>query len=109
MVANFITTDNWVVDEQLTVAEMVDKILVGFEELDPSRKYMFIKWLRAHAGKVNNAVNVGEGLTAWFESMQHENIQWEYRLIMGEIGWWDRLDDQSLAKIMLADLARSNA
>jgi len=109
MVANLFTTDNWIVDEQLTVAEMVDKVLVCFEELDPVRKYMFIRWLRAHAGKMNNAVNVCEDLTAWFESMHHENIQWEYRLILDEIGWWDRLDEQALTKIMLAVLARSNA
>ena len=88
---------------------MVDEILVCFEELDPGRKYMFIQWLRAHAGKVNNAVNVCEDLTAWFESMHHENIQWEYCLILDEIGWCGRLDEQSLTKIMLADLARSNA
>lgn len=108
MVANLITTDDWIVDEQLTVVEMVDEILVCFEELDPSRKYMFIKWLQAHSGKMNKAVNVCEDLTAWFESMHHENVQWEYRLIMGEIGWWGRLDEQSLAKIMIADLARRN-
>ena len=95
------------VDEQLTVAEMVDEILVCLETLDPPRKYMFIKWLQAHARNVNDTVNVCESLTVWFESMQHENIQWEYSLIRDEIGWWGKLDEQSLTKIMLADLARS--
>jgi len=106
MVTDLITTGKWMVADQLTVADMVDEILVRFETLDPCRKYMFIKWLHAHGCQVKNTVNVCEGLTAWLESMQHENIQWEYHLIMDEIGWWGNLDEQSLTKIMLADLAR---
>jgi len=41
------------ISDQLTVAEMVDGILVRFETLDPRRKYMFIKWLQAHGDQVN--------------------------------------------------------
>ena len=107
MFANLITIGKWMASDQLTVAEMVDEILIRFGRLDPSRKYMFIKWLQAHACPMKNTVNTCEGLTAWLESMQQENIQWEYRLIMVEIGWWGNLDEQSLTKIMLADLARN--
>lgn len=96
------------VDEQLTVAEMVDAILVCFETLEPRRKYMFIEWLQAHTGQVKTTGTVCECLTAWLESMEQDSVQWEYRLIMDEIGWWDSLDEQSLTRIMLADLARSN-
>jgi len=109
MVANIITAHKWMISNQWTVAEMVDGILVRFSTLDPRRKYMFIEWLQAHSGKVKNTNNVCEGLTAWFESMRYENVQWEYRLIMDEIGWWGNLDEQSLAKIMLADLTRNGA
>lgn len=109
MVTNLLTTDKWIVDEQLTVAEMVDEILACFDTLDPCRKFMFIEWLQAHSGQVKNTVNVCEGLTAWLESVQHENIQWEYRLIMNEIEWWGNLSEQSLTKIMLADLTRDGA
>lgn len=108
MVTNHITTEGWMVDELLTVAEMVDEILVCFKTLEPRRKYMFIEWLQAHAGQVQTAITVCECLTAWLESMEQDNVQWEYRLIMDEIGWWDSLDEQSLTRIMLADLARSN-
>lgn len=107
MVINLITTGKWMVGEQLTVAEMVDEILVRFSTLDPCRKYMFVKWLQAHGSKVENTNNVCEGLTAWLESMQHENVQWEYRLIMDEVGWWGNLDEQFLRKIMLAELAKN--
>lgn len=109
MVANIITAHKWMISNQWTVAEMVDGILVRFSTLDPRRKYMFIEWLQAHSGKVKNTNNVCEGLTAWFESMRYENVQWEYRLIMDEISWWGNLDEQSLAKIMLADLTRNGA
>jgi hypothetical protein len=109
MVANLLTTGKWMVAAQLSVEEMVDRILFRFETLAPRRKYMFINWLQAHSGQVKNTVNVCEGLTAWLESMQHENIQWEYRLIMDEIDWWGNLDERSLTKIMLADLARNGA
>ena len=107
MVANLITTGKWIISDKLTVAEMVDEVLVRFGTLDPRRKYMFIEWLQAHGGKVKNTANVCEGLTTWLESMQQENIQWEYRLIMDEIDWWGNLDEQALTKIMLADLARN--
>jgi len=53
MVAKLITTGKWMISDQLTVAEMVDGILVRFETLDPRRKYMFIKWLQAHGDQVN--------------------------------------------------------
>lgn len=109
MVANLINTGKWMVTDQLTVAEMVDEVLDRFETLDPRRKYMFIEWLQAHGSQVKNTVTVCEGLTAWLESMQHENVQWEYRLIMDEIDWWRSLDERSLTKIMLADLARNGA
>ena len=88
---------------------MVDEILVRFETLDSRRKYMFIEWLQAHGGKVKNTITVCEGLTAWLESMQHENMQWEYRIIMHEIDWWGNLDEQSFSKIMLAEWARNGA
>ncbi len=58
------------VSDRLTVAEMVDEILIRFERLDPSRKYMFIKWLQAHSCQVKNTVHVREGLTASLESMR---------------------------------------
>ena len=109
MVANLLTTGKWMVADQLTVAEMVDEILIRFERLDPSRKYMFIKWLQAHGCPMKNTVNLCEGLTAWLESMRYENIQQEYRLIMGEINWWGNLDERSLTRIMLADLARNDS
>ena len=97
------------VGEQLTVAEMVDEILVCFSTLDPRRKYMFVEWLQAHSGQAKNTNSVCEGLTAWLESMQHENNQREYRLVLDEIEWWRTLDDQYLAKIMLADLTSGGA
>ena len=109
MVANLITTDNWMVDEQLTVAGMVDEIQVCFEELDPVRKYMFIRWLQAHSSRVKTAVSISEGLTVWLEGMHYDNLRWEFRIIMDEIDWWCNLDEHSLTKIMLADLARNGA
>ena len=82
------------VAHRLTVAEMVDEILIRFERLDPRRKYMYIKWLQAHGCQVKNTVHVNEGLIAWLESMQYENIQWECRLILVEITWWaTRMND----------------
>ena len=92
--------------DQSTVAEMVDEILARFSTLEPRRKYMFIEWLRAHSDSEKNIVNVSQGLTTWLESIPQEKTQWEYSLILDEIGWWVKLDERSLAKIMLADLAR---
>ena len=108
MVINLITTGKWVVGEQLTVPEIVDEVMVCFETLDPRRKYMFIRWLQAHSSPVKNAVTICAGLTSWLGSMPPENMQWEHHLLMDEIGWWCNLDERSLTKIMLADLARSS-
>lgn len=107
MVPNPITTDTWIVRAQLTVAEMATKILICFETLKTCRRYMFIRWLQAHSNKVKHIVNVYGALTVWLESLQHENFQSEYRLIMDEICWWGSQDEQSLTKIALMDLARN--
>lgn len=109
MIASPTTMPKWIQRDQLTVAEMVEAIQSRNEMLDPRRKYMFIEWLQAHNSRVKTAITVYEGLTAWFESMCYENLQWEYRLIMDEIDWWSHLDECSLTKIMLADLARNGA
>ena len=109
MPTELITTDNWMIDARLSVTEMVDEILVCFERLDPLRKNMFIEWLQSHNHNVQNTENLDEVLTIWLESMPWENRQWEYSLMLGEIGWWGNLNDRSLIKIMLADLARRGA
>jgi len=109
MTADLIATDNLMVNERLSVAEMVDEILACFERLDPLRKYLFFEWLQAHNHKVGNTENLYEVLTIWLESMPWENRQWEFNLMLEEIGWWGRLDDRSLLKIMLADLAGRDA
>ena len=106
---DLIPTRNGMISDQPTVAEMVDEILVRFETLDARRKYKFVEWLQVHRGRVENTVDICDGLTAWLESMQHENMQWEYRIIMHEIDWWGNLDEQSLSKIMLAEWARNGA
>lgn len=109
MIANPTTISKWIQDGQSTASEMVEAIQSRYETLDPRRKYMFIEWLHAHSSRMKTAVTVYEGLTAWFESMRYENLQWEYRLIMDEIDWWSNLDEHALSKIMLADLARNDA
>ncbi len=94
---------------QWTVADMVKAIQSRYETLEPRRQYMFIEWLHAHSHRVNTAITVYDGLMAWLEAMGCENLPWEYRLIMDEIDWWSNLDERSLTKIMLADLARNKA
>ena len=107
MIANPTTIPEWIQCDPLTVTEMVKEIQARYETLDPCRRHMFIEWLQAHNSRVKTAVNVCEGLESWFESMHCENSRWEYRLIMCEIDWWNNLDEQSLTKIMFADLAKS--
>ena len=109
MIANPTTMPKWIECGQRTVSEMVEQIQFRYETLDPRRKYMFIEWLHAHSSRVKTAITVYEGLTAWFEAMQHENLRWEFRLIMDEIDWWCNLDEHSLTRIMLTDLARNGA
>jgi hypothetical protein len=109
MIANPTTMPKWIQCGQLTVSEMVEQIQVRYETLDPRRKYMFIEWLQAHSDRVKTAVRVCEGLTAWLEAMQHENLRWEFRLIMDEIDWWGNLDEESLTRMVLSDLARNGA
>lgn len=107
MIANPATLPELMQCDQLTVPEMVEEIQARYETLDPCRRYMFIEWLQAHNSRVKTAVSVYEGLESWFESMHCDNRRWEYRLIMCEIDWWNNLDEQSLTKIMFADLAKS--
>ena len=95
--------------DQRSITKMVEEIQSYYEILDLRRRHMFIEWLRAHSSRVKTASNVFDVLTAWFESMPYENLWWEYRLIMNEIDWWGNLDEHSLTKIMLADLARNGA
>lgn len=109
MIANPTTMPKWIQCGPWTVAEMVEAIRSRYETLDPRRRYMFIEWLHAHSDQVKTARTVNEGLAAWFESMRCENLQGEYRLIMDEIDWWGSLDECSLSKIMLAELARNAA
>lgn len=103
------TMPNWIECGKLTVAEMVEAIESGYETLDLRRKHMFTQWLYAHSSRVKIAVSIREGLTAWLEGMPFENRRWEFRLILTEIGWWSILDEHSLRRIMVTDLARNGA
>jgi hypothetical protein len=107
MIANPTTIHKWIQCDQLTVAEMLEEIQARYETLDPGRRYMFIEWLRAHSSRVKAVASVCEGLDSWFESMQSQNRRSEYHLIISEIDWWKNLDEQSLTRIMLADLTRN--
>lgn len=107
MIANLTTTNKWIQCEQSNVREMVEEIQACSEKLDTCRRYMFIEWLQSHSGQFIAAANIVESLTAWLESMQYENLEWEYRLIMDEIDWWGKLDEQALTRIMLSVLARN--
>lgn len=109
MIANPITMPKWIQRGQRSVPEMVEHIQVRYEMLDLRRRYMFIEWLHAHSSRVKTAVSICEGLTAWLEGMPYENLRREFRLIMAEIDWWSNLDEHSLTRIMLTDLARSDA
>jgi len=103
MIANLTTIPKLMQREELPVTEMVEEIQISCERLDPCRRYMFVEWLQSHSSQVKTAANFVDGLTAWLESMQSENLQWEIRLIIDEIDWWSRLDDQALTRIMLSD------
>ena len=109
MIADPITMPKWIECDARSVPEMVKHIQVRYEMLDLRRRYMFVEWLHAHSSRVKTAVSICEGLTAWFEAMQPENLRWEFRLILTEIDWWSNLDERSLTRIMLADLARNGA
>ena len=108
MIANPTTINKSILCEPLNVPEMVEEIQACYEKLDPCRRYLFIEWLQSHSSQVKAAADVSEGLTAWLESVQYENLQWEFRLIKGEIDWWSRLDEKSLTRIMLSDLVRND-
>jgi hypothetical protein len=109
MIADPITMPKWIQCGQWTVAAMVEAIQSRYETLDPRRKYMFIEWLHAHGSRVKTAVGICEGLTARLEGMPYEDLRWEFRLIMAEVDWWGNLDEHSLVRIMLTDLARNDA
>jgi len=109
MIANSATINKWIQCEQLNISEMVEEIQACYERLDPCRRYMFVEWLQSHSSQVITTANIVKDLTDWLESMKYENLQGEFRLIMGEIDWWSRLNEQSLTRIMLSNLSRNDS
>ena len=84
-----------------TVSDMADDICSQVNKLDVSRHYLFIEWLLMHSHAVTREKELRENLTTWLGSMSAESVDWEYKLIVGEIRWWRDLDESRLVKIML--------
>ena len=91
----------------LSVSEMVDHICSQVDQLDVSRRYMFMQWLLMHSRAVRRTGEIREQLTVWLGSMSAESAEWEYKLIMGETTWWRDLDEWRLERIMLECLGHN--
>lgn len=92
----------------LSVSEMAGNIYSQLNLLDARCRYMFVKWLLAHSCAVYHSKEIRAGLIAWLGSIPAESAAWEYKLIMGEISWWQDLDEPTLTRMML-DCLRSNS
>ena len=106
MIIDSITTHKSKLCNQPSIPEMVAEIRSRYEALDLRRQHLFVKWLWAHSSRVKSTSSMFKGLTNWFESMQPENLRWEFHLIVTEINWWCHLDEQTLTKILIVDLDR---
>ena len=84
-----------------SVSEMTDDICSQVNQLDVSRQYLFMEWLLMHSHAVGRDKELRENLATWLGSMSAESVDWEYKLIVGEIRWWRDLDESRLVKIML--------
>ena len=85
----------------LSVSQMVSHICSRVDQLDVSRRYMFMQWLMIHSRTVRSFREVRENLNVWLGSLPPESAEWEYKLIMGETTWWRELDERRLERIML--------
>ena len=82
---------------ELMVLDIVNKA----QELDDTRLRLFVNWLSARVKsdllqREYNEENFNLALTGWFESLNMQNVLWEYRIVMEEVEWWHDLDSQRL-------------
>jgi len=98
-----------VVNAPLAIAGMIASILSQLEALEPRRKFLFLAWLQAHSFPMKSAANLQEGLASWLNSLSVQSVQWEYKLILGEIEWWRVQRASIVERLMLDHFARSRS
>ena len=89
------------------IADLVDEIVAHLPTLDGNRRQMFFRWLQVHhhSGVRVTGTNLKQCLTAWLGTLPAQGMNWEYHLILNEIGWWRDLDEASLADFMCSERA----
>ena len=87
------------------IQQVVKEIVFGVRDLDPVWRRMFLIWMGKHASQVRCMDEdlyqdcLAIKLSTWLDPMSLVGILWEYRLIMGEIGWWKGLEQTALERI----------
>jgi len=75
--------------------------------LKPERCKFFMHWLCAHSGQAvpdSDLDQALDSLVAWFQTLSEADAFREYELIIVEIGWWRRLPEETLKRMMLDEL-----
>lgn len=92
---------------EIPIEQMASDVASQAFGLESSRLRMFLEWLVSHSSMVrgSEAIQLDTGdreqveskLKAWFKSLPTEGLDWEYRLLLGEIAWWCELAPSSFA------------
>ncbi len=81
---------------------IVTDICAQANALDEIRLRNFLDWLQTHHHTQEQIVagNLQVYLSAWFETLSREGVQWENQLILDEIAWWRGLDEEKLLRLL---------
>lgn len=102
------------------IEQMVSDIAAQACQLVDLRLRLFLDWLAAHSGRVEDAVEPAlsglhrpdteekfrAGLKSWLESLPVQGRLREYRLILDEIAWWRSLDLHRLSMLLKSEAGK---
>lgn len=90
---------------------MVTCVIVQAYWLKPEKRKLFVEWLCAHGGQVNQGYELyrmRDSLVDWFESLSETEALREYGLVIGEIKWWHDLKEEALHMLLDKQNARAD-
>jgi hypothetical protein len=83
-------------------------------QLSDLRLWMFLEWLQCHCHQLpaqsveQDRDEIRKYLRCWLDTFATADLQAEYELIAGEIGWWKDADEKTLLRCISKEFAGRN-